>query len=278
MLTSNNSKGVAFFYDSKRKYAPTKVGERKPGVVIKRMIMKVYLDNNVLVDIEQGKFKEEVFLSRSNTKYYYSDAHLGELLEARGNTKVSQEGRLNLISRICGQNCILSGVLEDPEFIQKDVREMYHLADNPLRAAISSMAANGASIFEKMRVELGFESKQFNNESSEKVLRVIDARMKEKLGIGLLPYLHSTEAYGGIALYYTLLNMIDMANYWGDTRTDHSEIARLFDASHAYFASICDALVTSDKRMMAKVRAIYSLLGVKTKVISVKDYLICGRA
>lgn len=241
-------------------------------------MMRVYLDNNVLVDIEQGIFKVEDFLAQPNTKYYYSDAHLGELLEARGNSKVSQEGRLDLISRICGQNCILSGVLNDPEFIQKDVREMYRIADTPLRSVINSMAAKGANIFEKVRIELDFESRLFNNESPEKVLGIIDERMKEKLGIGLIPYLLSSEAFGGKVLYYTLLNIIDTANYWGDDKTDHSEVARLYDASHAYSAIICDALVTSDRRMMAKVKAIYSFLGIKTKVLSVKEYLSGGKA
>lgn len=241
-------------------------------------MMRVYLDNNVLVDIEQGIFIVEDFLAQPNTKYYYSDAHLGELLEARGNSKVSQEGRLDLISRICGQNCILSGVLNDPEFIQKDVREMYRIADTPLRSVINSMAAKGANIFEKVRIELDFESRQFNNEPQEKVLGIIDERMKEKLGIGLIPYLLSSEAFGGKVLYYTLLNIIDTANYWGDDKTDHSEVARLYDASHAYSAIICDALVTSDRRMMAKVKAIYSFLGIKTKVLSVKEYLSGGKA
>ena len=240
--------------------------------------MRVYLDNNVLIDIVQGNLNEEEFLSKPNTEYYYSDAHLGELLEARGNSKVSQEGRVDLISRICGQNCILSGVLNDPEFIQMDVREMYRIADTPLRSVINSMAAKGAIIFEKVRIELDFESRQFNNESPEKVLGIIDERMKEKLGIGLIPYLLSSEAFGGKVLYYTLLNIIDTANYWGDDKTDHSEVARLYDASHAYSAIICDALVTSDRRMMAKVKAIYSFLGIKTKVLSVKEYLSGGKA
>lgn len=235
--------------------------------------MKVYLDNNVLVDIEQGKIKEEDFLLRPDTEYYYSDAHLGELLEARGNPKVSQDGRLDLISRLCGQNCLLSGVLDAPEFIQKDAREMYRMSDTPLRSVINSMAVNGTDIFERIRPILDFNSRQFNNEPPKNVLRIIDERMKEKFGIGLIPYVVSSEALGGRSLYYTLLNIIDTANYWGDTKTDHSEVARLYDASHAYFSSICDALVTSDKRMIAKVNAIYSILGVKTKVLSTKDYL-----
>ena len=243
-----------------------------------KKIMRVYLDNNVLVDIEQGKLNEKSFLSIPNAEYFYSDAHLGELLEARGTPKVSQEGRLDLISRLCGRKCLLTGVLNDPEFFEKDVEEMYRIVDTPLRSTINAMAIKGGNIFEKVRIELGFESRQFNNEPPERMLEIIDERMQEKIGIGLTPYLLSTEAFGGKVLYYTLLNIIDTANYWGDTKTDHSEVARLYDASHAYSAIICDALVTSDKRMMAKVKAIYSRLNVRTKVLSVKDFLSSEQA
>ena len=41
-------------------------------------------------------------------------------------------------------------------------------------------------------------------------------------------------------------------------------------------AAGCDALVTSDKRMMAKVKAVYSRLNVSTKVLSVKEFLSGG--
>ena len=67
------------------------------------------------------------------------------------------------------------------------------------------------------------------------MLSVIDERMKDRLGLGLLEYLYRTKAIGR-ALYGTLMNMVDMANYWGDVKTDHSEVARLSDASHAYSA------------------------------------------
>lgn len=55
--------------------------------------MRVYLDNNVLVDIETGKFSVNTFSTIPHVEYYYSEAHLNELLEAKENPKVSQEGR-----------------------------------------------------------------------------------------------------------------------------------------------------------------------------------------
>lgn len=107
------------------------------------------------------------------------------------------------------------------------------------------------------------------------MLQLIDEKMGEKLGMGLLEYLYRTEAYGR-ALYGTLMNIVDMANYWKDTQTGHSDVARLCDASHAYSAQICDVLVTGDKKLRAKAKAVYSFLGVKTKVASVDEFFKMG--
>lgn len=234
-------------------------------------MMKVYLDNNVLVDIEDGKYKVEAFTIRPNTEYYYSDAHMNELLEAKGNHKVSQEGRLNLIERLCGQNYICSGAVKEPEFLVKECRVTYKLMDNPLRNAINQVTIAMSEVYDRIRKELDYDSRLFNNEKPERVLGLIDERMKERLGIGLLSYLYQTEAYGR-ALYCTLLNIIDSANYWGDRKTGHSDVARLNDASHAYSAQICNVLVTNDKKMRAKVKATYLFLGVKTEVISEEEF------
>jgi len=240
--------------------------------MIRARMRKVYLDNNILVDIENGVYRMEGFLINPHVLYYYSDAHLNELLEAKGIQKVSQEGRLELISRLCGKNYICSGAVTTPEFVEKDCREMYKVADNPFRSLVNRVVVKGVDPLGQIRESLGFESKDFNNEKPENVLCVIDERVKDRLGIGLLEYLYRTEAIGR-ALYGTLMNMVDMANYWGDVKTDHSEVARLCDASHAYSAQICDVLVTNDKRMRAKVKAVYHFLGVRTEVISGKEYL-----
>ena len=71
--------------------------------MIRARMRKVYLDNNILVDVENGVYRMEEFLINPHVLYYYSDAHLNELLEAKGNQKVSQEGRLELISDSAGR-------------------------------------------------------------------------------------------------------------------------------------------------------------------------------
>lgn len=236
--------------------------------------MKVYIDNNVLVDIEVKKYSVEDFTGMSGATYYYSDAHINELLEAKGNYKVSQEGRLSLISQLCGRNNIMTGGFEAPEIYEKEPVEMYRLCDKPLRAFIAQQVNTGDDLFMELRKNLNFDNTLFNNVSPELVLKMIDDRMKQKLNnMDLLTYLKETEAYDGKPLYHTLFNLIDSANYWGDKKTSHSNVARLYDAAHAYFAQICDVLVTNDKRMRAKTKAVYSFLDVNTNVVSTNEYL-----
>ena len=236
--------------------------------------MKVYLDNNVLVDIEGGKYSADTFLSIPDVSYYYSDAHMNELLEAKGNPKVSQKGRLGLITKLCGRNNILTGVCDVPEIFEKDPVEMYKICDIPLRAYIAQQVNTGDELFAELRERLGFDSTVFNNVNPSQVLKMIDEKVKDKLdNLDLLKYLRTTNAYGGKPLYHTLFNLIDSANYWGDKKTAHSNVARLYDAAHAYFAQVCDMLVTNDKRMRAKTTAVYSFLGVKTRVVSTNEYL-----
>lgn len=235
--------------------------------------MKVYMDNNVLVDIEVGKYSVENFTGMSGATYYYSDAHINELLEAKGNPKVSQRGRLSLISQLCGCNNILTGGFEAPEIYEKEPVKMYKLCDTPMRAFIVQQVNTGDDLFMKLRKKLDFDSTIFNNVSLELVLEMIDERVKQKLNIDLKTYLKAMDAFGGKPLYHTLFNLIDSANYWGDKKTSHSNIVRLYDAAHAYFAQVCDVLVTNDKRMRAKTKAVYTFLGVKTRVLSTDEYL-----
>ena len=235
--------------------------------------MKVYLDNNVLVDIEDGKNNLSDFITIQHVEYYYSEAHLNELLEASSNPKVSQNGRLELINKLCGNNLILAGVLNPPEFYSKSPVDMYHIVNTPFIRKINRIVSGSTDLFQSIRQQLGFDSKSFNNVKPEDVLPMLDARMREIFHVDLIQYLSLSEGDAGRPLFCTLLNIIDTANYWADKNTSHSNIARLNDASHAYFAQICDVLVTNDKRMITKVKAIYAFLGIRTSVMNVHDFL-----
>ena len=244
---------------------------------MKRKIKKVYLDSNVLIEIENNSLLEQSLMSIEDNAYFYSSAHVEELVVATDVSKVSHLERLMLIKRICGDRYILSKPNAIPEFFKKEPSDEYQLLSSPdmffWRQQIQNTVNSKENSIVLFRELLGFDANQFNNEKPESVLRIIDDRMKGKFGIDLVSYLQQTEGVSGRPLYVTLIQLIDMAKYWGDVKTQHSNMARQYDASHAYFAQICDILVTNDKRMRKKVQAVYSFLNVGTKVVSMDEFL-----
>ena len=75
--------------------------------------MRVYLDNNVLVSIEDNTYGLTDFLSITGAEYYYSNAHIYELLN--GVDKLIpglRERRLSTINAICDSRYLF----QDSEF------------------------------------------------------------------------------------------------------------------------------------------------------------------
>ena len=50
-------------------------------------------------------------------------------------------------------------------------------------------------------------------------------------------------------------------------------MVQITDARHAYFAAFCDYLITQDTHLASKARALYTELGIPTKVISPEDVI-----
>lgn len=68
-------------------------------------------------------------------------------------------------------------------------------------------------------------------------------------------------------IFESLYIGLDLMRFHSDQR-DLMNI--LTDADHAFYGSFCDVLVTDDAKMRSKAKAVYSYLGVDTKIISGK--------
>lgn len=65
--------------------------------------MRVYLDNNVLIDLEENVYSLADFLSITKAEYYYSNAHISELLNGEDcSIPGLKEKRLTTIKAVCG--------------------------------------------------------------------------------------------------------------------------------------------------------------------------------
>lgn len=241
--------------------------------------MKVYLDNNVIVGIEEGDYSLSLFTSLPCAEYYYSAAHVEELIEGKDNPKISVERRLATISDLTGTNHILNGY-QDPEFFPKSIQEMYALACSPLHTMLREHINNSTNNFnvdnDRFLEILRLKRIEVNNIRTCDIFSEIERRLLEaddpadRISVG--EYLKRSEAVGR-SLYCTLFNLLDFACFHKDKPTSHSNIARMHDASHAYYAQLCDVFVSDDKRMRYKTEAVYHYLGVKTWVMSGTDFV-----
>ena len=234
--------------------------------------MRIYLDNNILVDIENEIYSLKDFCSVPNAEYFYSEVHMDELmngLDAHPELKVM---RLHTIERLCCSSYILPGVLkEEMEIFSMSPQNAFDLSmrfkflHDHIYQFTRSMNINRDVFLNSLELD----KREIVNISPANILNVLDERMQEHWGYGIEMYLEKQEADQNRTRYNTLFNLLDFVYYW----RDESHTARLYDASHAYFAQICDFLVSNDKRMRIKSEAVYSYLGVKTKVMTADEYL-----
>ena len=76
-----------------------------------------------------------------------------------------------------------------------------------------------------------------------------------------------------MAAFQSFFNAMDMLGFWQDKRTERSNMARSYDANHAYFASACDYFITNDRRTCNKANVLYYYYGMKTKAILFAEFI-----
>ena len=233
--------------------------------------MNVYLDNNIIVDVE-SRGLSIVNLTMKGIQYYYSSAHIEELIEGE-NVGVNVQQRLSTIDKISSSNCI-DGLCK-PVFCKIGPYKLYAQCKQPNPFYIKKLLNNCVSNFDVDRDKftglLDWRKDEVSNIDSCDILNKLNAKMYGKLDISLPDYIQITGAIGR-SLYITLFNILDFVCFHKDKRGDHVNIARLYDASHAYYASICDIFVSRDKRMRYKTKAVYHYLNVDTKVMDLNEY------
>ena len=234
--------------------------------------MRVYLDKNVLVSVEDSTYSLTDFLSITGAEYYYSNAHICELLNGVDKSIPGlKDKRLSTINAICGNQYLF----QDSEFVIRFAKCKPEQAYENIRFVNSSQIINAqAKSFAPNRAgiqkELQLYAKEVGNYLPCEIFKAIDKQLrKSKCNYSIAKYLLECEAYTESVKYLTLFNLLDTLGY----RKDKDNVARLYDSYHAYFANKCDVLVSDDKKMRVKAEAVYHYFNVNTKVISAKEFL-----
>ena len=235
--------------------------------------MKVYLDNNVFVDIEEGAYQLATFISIPNAEYYYSDVHMSELLNGLEKQIPGLEGRrLATIETICrkrflaqnddGRVCL--AVCEPKQAFENAVQ--FGFMREHLNGLARSFTPNRQGILEA----LSWNAREVGGYDPRLIIEKIEEKLlASKYHCSIKDYLLLSEAFTGRAIYSCLFNLLDMVSY----RKDKDNVSRLYDASHAFYAQRCDVFVSNDTRMRLKAEAVYHYLKVKTQVFSTDSFL-----
>lgn len=239
--------------------------------------MRIYLDNNVLIDIEQNVYNINAFLSITGVEYYYSNAHISELLNGVDKSIIGlKEERLSTINALCGNNYLFQDTPSRIRLARCAPEQAYENVSQFgfMRGRINELAQCFKPNRSGILGEFQWDGKEVGNYSPEEIFEVIDKKYREsKYHYGIKEYLILSEAYTGSTIYSSLFNLLDMVGY----RKDKDNVARLYDSSHAYYAQKCDVIVSNDARMRIKTETVYHYLNVDTRVMSAEEYLASFR-
>jgi len=236
--------------------------------------MKAYLDNNILVSIEDKSIDIEQLKNNSKQQidFVYSYAHIAELLEAKDADGSLKNQRINTIFEVTKNyysyptGDLIEFRIEKPENVIS-IFKRYPGFNTLLRNSIKNFRIDRDEII----IQLGIDKRQINNYDAKEVVSHLNSILENKLPIDFIQMIQRA----GSMLHekiYSVFNFLDVLGYWTDRKSDKSNIARANDATHVFFASRCDYFVSDDRRARNKALVAYKLFNIKTQVYSFEEF------
>lgn len=229
--------------------------------------MLVYIDNNILIDYEDGL---KSLIRTSEINYVYSYFHLLEMLELGERLEEKKDKRLHLIEELSECSYVNKDEYNNPIMSFAKPSVIYRILKNPLSFLVFKEIRRKTSQWladedpQALMRELGIEKKVINNYTPHKLVK--------QYGEIINAYISQTCSCRQEE-FQSLFNILDYLGFWQDKVKDGSTMNRLFDANHAYYATVCDYFVTEDKNTRNKSNVAYKMYGYKTKAISYKEFV-----
>lgn len=230
--------------------------------------MNIYIDNNILINHEEGK----IVLPRSESlNYYYSYVHIQELMESGTRFEQLNDRRIRAIIELTGNKCCQNNDNYEVELTTQDPRVFLFVLQKNAACTFLQERMREAALHwfdgkepNTIMKHYGIEKSRINNYSPEELM--------EKYHDFIEYYVHSSADGMVMSAFQSFFNAMDMLGFWKDKRTNRSNLARSYDANHAYFASACDYFVTNDQRTRNKANVLYYYFGMKTKAVSFGEF------
>ncbi|WP_447636613.1 hypothetical protein [Flavobacterium microcysteis] len=246
--------------------------------------MNIYLDNNIVIDIEDGNYTLEKLLSNigiSKSKIFYSSVHITEADEMNAPDKTQKMvKRCRTLTNLTSNNyihidtsthAIHKQVLKPEEIIK---RQKYW-TNNSTSGAVQKTQLGTVSQEQRIafRESLGIDPKEINNYTVKEVIEQFEIN-KDKFENMSLPELieMATRAKLGrpattVTKIVATFELLDLIGFWKDIYSTKSDFARAQDSQHCVSASVCDYFISNDKRTRNKSRLVFDIFKINTKVV-----------
>lgn len=249
--------------------------------------MTAYLDNNIVVLIENGTYTIDgilALLPDKQTEFFYSAAHIQEAKNFQGSVTLTKTDfltkRFETIRCICKNNYLYFDLTEKRQMqLIRDPQQVYEtISSSNFGTEVMKTFMNLFSKDQKegVRKNLGVNMQELNNYSPSEVIKQLNSKLTSwgtnesfielvEHSIRLYPDGKNFGLHNRVAAVFELL---DLFGYWKDKETETSNYARLWDADHTINASYCDYFISNDKRTRYKANVVYDIYEIGTTVIS----------
>jgi hypothetical protein len=249
--------------------------------------MNVYLDNNILIDIEQNNISKETIINNIDVninRFFYSSAHLQEAHEIKGSPQEIKNRlgkRFETISQVTNNNYlyhelktqIVHKQIEKPSIVYQTITDI-EFGQSAMKSMVNNVSEEQKVIF---RNQLNLDITKLNNYNPAEVIEQINEKKDAFGGFSLLGLIDhaiaqfpNNQDFGLHNKFAGVFEVLDLVGYWKDKYNEKSNYARLWDSNHAYYASFCDYFISDDKRTRNKANVVFHIFDIKTKVVSSK--------
>ncbi|WP_237275198.1 hypothetical protein [Tenacibaculum ovolyticum] len=248
--------------------------------------MSAYLDNNILIEIEENKYSIEKIKNQLNIEFeisFYSQAHIYEAIEMKTSNEQldfkNLSRRFDEISSITN-NMYLMFDIKNNRVCKKKIEPKLIFDTISDAGYVLSMIKSFVNLIEnekkvEFRKENNLDSKRINNLKPYEVIMHLEKKTNIFQGESFMDQLLKiydnkllTKEQRNLYCTTITFEFLDLIGYWKDKVNSKSNYARLWDSNHAFFASFCQFFISNDFRTRNKTKVVYELLGVNTVIHS----------
>ena len=261
--------------------------------------LRVYLDWNVIVSLKDGDlpdlYKALLTVRQQGTLLPFSFEHLEEI------DRIKADSESKRLASIREHLDFLSSLSENIYLVKEENQAFFHeTSPQEVYPNLELVSAQRVEIekivtlvsmadYKQARDMLNLDPSRLNNIQADQLVQGLDEALNtpenrekygqpfggdinmEKIVEMAMSFLPKDFPMTDDIFITMLYSMVDSLGYWPDKPKKTDDYARYIDACHAASAAYCHYLISDDKSLLKKAKAIYATLNIGTRVLNTRE-------